>query len=110
MGAVTHNAIKGQSLLQSGSAGLLGQQGISSAASATSTAEPFMAACISFDTGTAIAGRTTGASARPTIARTAKMRPKADRSLILQRYHYLASLSTYVNCQYAVSCGEGTGQ
>jgi hypothetical protein len=62
---------------------------------AVSTAEPLMMACISFDMGAAIAGRTTGASAKPTIARTAKMRPKADRSLILQGYHNLAPLSTY---------------
>ena len=96
-------------MLQSGSAGLLGQQGISGAASSmtVSTAAPLMAACISFDTGTAIAGRTTGASARPTIARTAKMRPKADRNLILQRYHYLAPLSTYANCQHVVSWRDG---
>jgi hypothetical protein len=84
-GAVTHNAIKGQSLLQSGSEGFSGQHGMSfGAAAATRSAavgSP-VDASMSIDIGTAITVRAIGASAKPAITKAAKTRLNVDRTLI----------------------------
>jgi len=84
----------------------LGQQGISFIASApteaVAIASPMIGASLAI--GIALAGRTIGTSTRPATARPAKMRPKADRTVMLQRYHGLAAL-IYVCaiCQYVLS-------
>jgi len=84
-GAVTHSAIKGQSLLQSGSDALPGQQGILSIASAV--AESLAAAdSIAIGMSIAIVGRAIGASNRPATATHAKTRPMAVRILISRSY------------------------
>jgi hypothetical protein len=85
-GAATHSAIKGQSLLQSGSDGLPGQQGIWSIASAEAES-PGAAASIAIGVSIAIAGRTIGASNRPATATDAKNRPMAARILTPCSYH-----------------------
>lgn len=83
-GAVTHSAIKGQSLLQSGTDALPGQQGIWSIASAESFAA---AAFIPVGVSIAIVGRAIGASNRPATATHAKNRLMVARILTSPPYH-----------------------
>jgi len=83
---VTHSAIKGQSLLQSGSDALPGQQGIWSIASAVAESlapAPSMAIGVSV----AIAGRAIGASRSPATATHAKNRLMVARILTPSYYH-----------------------
>jgi hypothetical protein len=65
---VTHSAIKGQSLLQSGSDGWPGQQGIWSIASAVAVS-PAAARSMATGVSIAIAGRAIGASRTPATAK-----------------------------------------
>jgi hypothetical protein len=85
-GAVTHSAIKGQSLLQSGRDALPGQQGMRSIASAVAESlapAPSMAIGVSV----AIAGRAIGASRSPATAIHAKNRLMVARILTPPSYH-----------------------
>ena len=81
--APTHSPMNGQSLPQSGSAGLAGQHGISSMAMAAVSPFPER---ISRDTLTsvaaAIAGRATGVNKSPSTATNAQIRPMANRMVI----------------------------
>ncbi len=85
-GAVTHSAIKGQSLLHSGSDALPGQQGMWSIASAVAES-PGAVASIATVVSIAIAGRATGASKRPAMAIHAKKRPILVRVFTPSAYH-----------------------
>ncbi len=83
---MTHSAINGQSLLQSGSDALPGQQGMWSIASAV-TESPGAAASIAVGVSIAIAGRAIGANNRPATATHAKNRPMVARILTPSSYH-----------------------
>jgi hypothetical protein len=84
-GAATQSAIKGQSLLQSGSDGSPGQQGMWSIASEVS--ESTAARSMIVGKSIAIATRAIGANRRPAIATDAMKRPMIVRSLTLSSYH-----------------------
>ncbi len=81
--AAVHNAMKGQSLPQSGTEGLLGQHGISSSmVDAIGSA----AICLPTDAfrpaGIAITGRAIGTKTKPAMARNSKAQPMTRRILI----------------------------
>jgi hypothetical protein len=97
-GAVTHNAIKGQSLLQSGCAGFAGQHGISSMAPATidpTAIELFVDASTPTAAVKATAGRTIGASTRPATAKTVNKRTMASRICTPTQYHAQSAIESH---------------
>ena len=84
-----HNAMNGQSLPQSGSVGLPGQQGMSAGIpiACISTIAAVTPADAGIAAATAIAGRIIGLSTSPIIASSAKQRAMADRSVTNLIYH-----------------------
>jgi hypothetical protein len=81
-----HSAIKGHSLLQSGSDGLPGQHGIWSTASAVAVS-PAAARSMAMGVSIAVAGRAIGATRRPATATHANKRPMIVRILTSLSYH-----------------------
>ena len=84
---MTHSAIKGQSLLQSGRDALPGQQGMRSIASAVAESLAGGTASIAIGVSVAIAGRAIGASRSPATATHAKNRLMVARILTPSYYH-----------------------